>query len=272
MKNLSYFSFIVTLCLLLTPRTLLASTSTAQSIVTDTITSEQRAQKKISAWQQKKPAIIAEIQHKQLELDWLTHQKNKYTAYVATIEDNIAEMERQNQELDTIANAVSPLLQSTLDHITAFIDEDIPFLSQERQQRIASIKKVLADPHAPQAEQLRRMLEVLEIETAYGSGIELEDEEVLLGDSKIHTTTLRAGRLGYYCISPDKEKVGIWSSEQQKFIPIEGEAATAVLQLQHIAHRKQIIEVTPLPLTIAVQSKQTDPTALAVNTTEQEEN
>ncbi len=275
MSILSHATCLIMACTLLSPCVSLAS-STAQAIVNKSIESEQKAQKKISSWQQAKPSIIAQIQNKKLELDWLTHQQNKYSKYIATIEANIAEMERQHKELDAIANAVDPLLQVTLERVTNFIENDTPFLSAERQERIEGIKKVLADPHTPQAEQLRRMLEILEVETGYGSDIEMADEEVILNDQKLHATTLRAGRLAYYCISPDKKHVGVWSTKDQKFIQLEGSDVLAVLELQKIARRKQIVEVTSLPLTTAVQTQELSPSqpsaTVAENSAQQEAN
>lgn len=231
-----------------------ASSKQAQSLATGTIAVEQNAQKKISVWQQEKHSVIAQINNKQVELDWLTHQKNKYSRYIKTLEGNIAEMKRQQQELEMIANAVTPLLENTVARLEFFIDEDQPFLSKERQERISNIKKALADPHLAQAEQLRRVLETLEVETGYGSGIEIDNEDVVLEGQPLRAETVRAGRLGYYCVSPDKQQVGIWSPVKKEFVLVADSDKQAVLSLRTIARRKQIVEVTPLPLAIEVTS------------------
>lgn len=231
-----------------------ASSKQAQSLATGTIAVEQSAQKKISAWQQEKHSVIAQINNKQVELDWLTHQKNKYSRYIKTLEGNIAEMKRQQQELEMIANAVNPLLENTVVRLESFINEDQPFLSQERQERMSNIKKALADPHLAQAEQLRRVLETLEVETGYGSGIEIDNEDVVLEGQPLRAETVRAGRLGYYCVSPDKQQVGIWSPAKKEFVLVADSNKQAVLSLRTIARRKQIVEVTPLPIAIEVTS------------------
>lgn len=231
-----------------------ASSKQAQSLASGTIAVEQNAQKKISAWQQEKHSVIAQINNKQVELEWLTHQKNKYSRYIKTLEDNISEMKRQQQELEILASAVTPLLENTVVRLQSFIDEDQPFLSKERQERMASIKKALADPHLAQAEQLRRVLETLEVETGYGSGIEIDNEDVILEGQPLRAETVRAGRLGYYCVSPDKQLVGIWSPVKKEFILVADNNKQAVLSLRTIARRKQIVEVTPLPLVIEVTS------------------
>lgn len=231
-----------------------ASSKQAQSLASGTIAVEQKAQKKISAWQQEKHSVIAQINNKQVEFDWLTHQKNKYSRYIKTLEGNIAEMKRQQQELEMIANAVTPLLENTVARLEFFIDEDQPFLSKERQERMSNIKKALADPHLAQAEQLRRVLETLEVETGYGSGIEIDSEDVVLEGQPLRAETVRAGRLGYYCVSPDKQQVGIWSPVKKEFVLVADSNKQAVLSLRTIARRKQIVEVTPLPLAIEVTS------------------
>ena len=231
------------------------ASSKAQKIVTEAISEEQKSQKTISAWQQEKPQVIAEIKQTQAELEWFTFQQEKYSNYVATIEKNIAEMERQQQELDNIANTIDPLLQATVQRITAFVEKDIPFLPEERKNRITNIKKALSDPHTTQAEQLRRVLETLDVETGYGSDLEITDEEVVLNNRPIHATALRAGRLGYYCITPDNKEIGIWSIADQQFVSVDGEEAKAILHLLSLGKRKQIIEVTPVPVSASVLSE-----------------
>lgn len=229
-----------------------ANSKQAQSLAAGTIAVEQKAQKKISAWQQEKHGVIAQINNKQVELEWLTHQKNKYSRYIDTLNSNISEMKRQKQELENIANAVNPLLEHTVKRLETFIAQDQPFLSTEREERIQNIKKALADPHVEQAEQLRRVLETLEVETGYGSGIEIDNEDVVLEGQALRAETVRAGRLGYYCISPDKKQVGIWSPNHKEFVAVSDADKQAVLSLQTIARRKQIVEVTPLPLAVEV--------------------
>lgn len=229
-----------------------ASSKQAQSLAAGTIAVEQKAQKKISAWQQEKHGVIAQINNKQVELEWLTHQKNKYSRYINTLKNNISEMERQKQELENIANAVNPLLEHTVKRLESFIEQDQPFLSAEREERIQNIKKALADPHVEQAEQLRRVLETLEVETGYGSDIEIDNEDVVLEGQALRAETVRAGRLGYYCISPDKKLIGIWSPNHKEFVAVSDADKQAVLSLQTIARRKQIVEVTPLPLAVEV--------------------
>ncbi|SHJ56389.1 DUF3450 domain-containing protein [Halodesulfovibrio aestuarii] len=261
------FSFIIGGLLLLSPFAY-ANPEQATQLISATISTEQKAQKEIQKWQQEKQSVIAQIDNKQFELDWLTYQNKKYARYIEKIKANIDEMKRQQQELNVIANTIDPLLGSTVTRLKNFIAQDQPFLSVERHERIANIQSALADPHTSQAERLRRVLEALEIETAYGDSIELGDEQVVFNGTPLHATTLRAGRLGYYCISPDKTEVGFWNPEQKQFTALDKKNAQLVLNLQTIARRKQIVEITPLPiLTGNVKENSTPPSTSAVAAT-----
>ena len=245
-----------------------ANPEQAKDLAAKTISTEQHAQKEIQKWQQEKQGVITQIDNKQFELDWLTYQSKKYNQYIQKIEANIAEMERQQQELKAIANAIEPLLGTTVARLETFITHDQPFLSDERKERITAIKDVLADPHTSQAERLRRVLEALEVETAYGDTIELEDEKVAFDGKTLHATTLRAGRLGYYCVSPDKSEVGVWTPSQKQFSALDKSEAQLVLNLQTIARRKQIVEITPLPIIAAtVKDSLTSPQQAALAAT-----
>jgi len=225
-----------------------ATPEQAQNTISHAITTEQTAQKKVSRWQEEKGAIISEIHNLQHELGWLSYQLTKYSRHNAVLQSNIAELERQRTELEKLANLIDPLLDDSVSRLETFIATDLPFNAFERRERIAKLWATLSDPHLSQAEQLRRVLEALSIEIAFGTSIETANEKVTLNDKSFYADTLRAGRLGYYCISPDKQHIGKWSQEAKQFMDATSAETQFILHLQAIAKRKQLVEVTPLPV------------------------
>jgi len=56
-----------------------------------------------------------------------------------------------------------------VDTLDKFVAEDLPFLKEERTQRVEILKHLLTDPQTGVAEKYRRILEAYQIEADYGA-------------------------------------------------------------------------------------------------------
>ena len=78
---------------------------------------------------------------------------------VSSQQEEIASLEQQIAALDATAVDVQPLLQRMFDDLVEFVANDVPFFKDERDQRIARIRELMAQ---------RRCLAVGEIPASHG--------------------------------------------------------------------------------------------------------
>src|SRR5882672_8504689 len=102
-------------------------------------------------------------------------QQQQLTAYAQQMQKLVeaqdtqrASLEKQLGEVDVTGREILPLLARMVDSLEKFVTLDLPFLKQERTERVAGLKKVMDDPEAPLAEKYRRVLEAYQIEAEYG--------------------------------------------------------------------------------------------------------
>ncbi|MGE4470382.1 MAG: DUF3450 family protein [Desulfovibrio sp.] len=152
--------------------------------------------------------LLAEQQTQRQYLLWLEHQNNKYEKYIQQREHAVELLEQRRQEAGTIRLALEPALDDLARNLEEAVQQDLPFLPEERAERLKSLRAVLDDYNAPLGEKLRRTLEVLLVEARYGSEVAAEQAVIRPGpeQGQLQGRTLRLGRLAQYFLSRNGER------------------------------------------------------------------
>jgi hypothetical protein len=118
----------------------------------------------------------------------------------------IAEMERTEREL-------LPLMLRMVEGLEQFVALDLPFLQTERKERLAAIKRLMADPESNNAEKFARILEAWQIESEYGRTLGAERADV----EGRQVDVLRVGRTALFYLSPDGDESGRWNPQAKRW-------------------------------------------------------
>ena len=100
----------------------------------------------------------------------------KYNKQLASqVEDQEKEMasiEKQLVEIETTNREVQPLMQQMVDTLQRFVALDVPFLIQERTNRVQSLQDLMPRADVAISEKYRRIIEAYQIELEYGRTLE----------------------------------------------------------------------------------------------------
>lgn len=160
-------------------------------------------------------------------------QAQQLTVYADQLEELVgaqeaekASLNRQIEEMERTERELLPLMLRMVEGLEKFIELDLPFLATERNERLASLQKLMADPEANNAEKFGRILEAWQIEAEYGRTLGAERGEVEGRSVEI----LRVGRTGLYYLSVDGKQAGLWdaASGQWQSLP-----ASQISEVRH---------------------------------------
>jgi hypothetical protein len=181
---------------------------------------------------------------------WQTQQLNVYARQLDDLEaEQLREknsLQAQLAELAVTEREIMPLMLRMLDGLERFVDADLPFLATERRERIANLRRLMADPDAGVSDRFRRILEAYQIEIDYGRG--LGAERGSLPDGTV-VDVLRVGRTALYFLSLDGSDGGWWDAERERWEPLESRYLTAVRQGLRQARETAAPDLLVLPLT-----------------------
>lgn len=125
-------------------------------------------------------------------------------------------------------------LQQWFDTVAADIRTNvaggIPFLVQERHQRLEDLDKVLLDGGVGADEKLTRLMEVLQIEAEYGYSTEVYKGDIALAGERLQVDLVRLGRVSLFFITPDAEQCGVYDPATPGFVYLPQKYAADIKQ------------------------------------------
>jgi hypothetical protein len=224
-----------------------------QGKMTQAIAVESSAQAKADDWGSRKADQINEIRDLQTRLAWLQYQKKKHEIYVQGVKDTIADLEARKLVARQLRENIEPYLEDVVTRLEAFVKKDLPFLPEERQQRLSFLRNTLNDYQLDLGEKLRRVYEALGVEATYGKMVTATDETLPIDGKDTAVTIFRLGRMAMFYQSPGGEKIGQWNTQSGKWEPLPKEYAKVIRQGLEMARRERTVQLIQLPLGAVTQ-------------------
>lgn len=185
---------------------------------------------------------------------WQAQQLNVYAkqleALLGAQEAEKTSLRQQLVEIERTERELTPLMLRMLDSIDKFVSLDLPFLKQERRERIENLKRLMADPEATSAERYRRLLEAYQVEIDYGRSLGVERAQVGSEGSAREVDVLRVGRASLFYLTLDGEEAGRWDAPSKQWQPIENEWRASIKKGLRIAREITAPDVLHLPMPV----------------------
>jgi hypothetical protein len=150
-------------------------------------------------------AINKEIDGLKVYNRLMTAQTNGQTA---TLEDIALSMD----QVDVINRQIFPLMERMIDGISQSVSLDVPFLMEERTERVDNLRAIMERSDVSVAEKFRKVMEAYQIENDYGSSVEWYTQSLTLDGATRSFNMLRVGRIGLYFQSDDAKITGRWNN------------------------------------------------------------
>lgn len=172
----------------------------------------------------------------------LQRQIDNQTTRLLEIDDAIA-------QVTIISRQMTPLAIQMIDGLELFVEMDVPFHLEERQQRIAFLRSNLDRSDVSIAEKFRQVLEAYKIENEYGRKIDAYKGTIEIDSVERDVNFLRVGRISFLYQTTDTELSGAWDQESRSWVPLDrGEYRNAIMKGLRIARKEASIDLMNLPV------------------------
>lgn len=155
------------------------------------------------------------------------------TRYNASLNRNIINQQRQAERLRADIDNVSglqrgmqPLMEDMLATLGEIVAADLPFLMQERQDRVARLNSTMSDTSISAAQRYRLIVEAYQIEAEYGRTIGWYEGSIDDGGELRTGEVLRVGRIALIFKTGDDsvlkiydKKSGGWINLDKSYLP-----------------------------------------------------
>lgn len=161
----------------------------------------------------------------------------------------------QIEGVTTTSREMVPLMQDMLVALEQFISLDVPFLEDERSQRIKQLQEMMVRADVTHSEKFRRILEAYQIENEYGRTIETYQASLTGGESPRTVQFLRVGRVVLVYQTLDGEESGVWNTKTRSFEVLPAEYGRAITKGMRIALKQAPPDLLRLPLMMPAGGK-----------------
>ena len=205
-------------------------------------------QERINALDDETREMLNEYRDTMAQVNDLLAYNQQLERLVATQNVEIADFERQFQEIETTKRQILPLIIRMLEVLEEFVAIDMPFLPEERSLRIEELNKLMERPDVLTSEKYRRVTEAYQIELDYGHTIEAYEGEIEVDGETRTVAFLRYGRLGLYYMTLDGQTIGHWDTEQDAWVELDAEYRASLDRALRIARKQLPPDLTRLPV------------------------
>jgi len=151
-------------------------------------------------------------------------------------------------QVEVINRQIVPIMMQMIEGLELFVDLDIPFLLDERQERIAKLNELMENSNVTVAEKFRKVTEAYQIENDYGSTIEAYKDTVSIDGGTREVDFLRVGRIALIYQSQDSEVSGAWDQSARQYQALDGKSKSQIRFALQIATKQKAPDLVLLPV------------------------
>lgn len=208
-----------------------------------------QSQQQIDQLAEQTREMFDEYRSAMAEIEQLRVYNEQMENQVANQEEEIASLQRQIDEFESIERGITPLMMRMVDTLEEFIEIDTPFLPEERQERLENVRSLMDDANVAVGERYRRLTEAYTIEMDYARNIDTYRGMLDFGGREREVNFLRVGRLALLYQTLDREETGYWDAHNEQWVMLGDEYRNPVNQGIRMAQRLAAPDLIMLPIT-----------------------
>lgn len=207
----------------------------------------RQSQQKINALDDQTQRMLDEYRQTVRETASLRQYNEQLDAQVSSQKEEIASIDEQLQQIETTNREVYPMMQKMLATLEKFVELDVPFLPDERENRITELKDIMTRADVTTAEKYRRLLEAYSVEMEYGRTIEAYRGGLTEAGEEREVDFLRVGRVALMYQTLDGKETGYWD-EQASAWQVDNDFSGAVVRGLRIAKKQAAPDLITMPV------------------------
>ncbi|MFH0728082.1 MAG: DUF3450 domain-containing protein [Pseudomonadota bacterium] len=220
----------------------------ARESVSQALDTRQTTQKEEDRWRSEKQELLAayeQLREEEKRLRVLETQLREETAAAAA---RVAAKEKELTDSEEISGRIQPFLEELVNRLKEKVSSDMPFLVEERTQRIDRLTALLSDPGVTVSEKYRKAMEALLVEAEYGNSIEVYQQTIAVNGASRLVNIFRLGRISLFYQTLDQKECGFYDVAAAGWRPLSGAFNRVLQTAMEIGAKRRPVELLTLPL------------------------
>lgn len=212
-------------------------------------TAGQKSQVRIDKIAEETASLLQDFKTVNKQIEGLRVYNGQLEKQIANQLVVIKELEESIENVTVMERQIQPLILRMLDGLEQFVALDVPFHTQEREERLEQLRNIQERSDISAAEKFRQVLEAYKIESEYGRKIDTYKDTLDIGGQEREVNILRVGRVALMYQTTDTQLSGAWDQRQRAWVELDsGDYRAAILKGIRIAKKQASIEIMKLPI------------------------
>ncbi|QCZ94544.1 DUF3450 domain-containing protein [Salinimonas iocasae] len=167
------------------------------------------------------------------------------------IENQKQEMSDLNDSIDEVSvieRQITPLMIRMIEGLEQFIELDVPFLPEERANRVADLKNLMDRADVAASEKFRRVMEAYQVEMEYGRTMEAYNGIHEIDGQERDVEFLRLGRTALIYQTRDASSQGVWNKQTRQWEELDSSYRTQITKGLRMAKKQLAPDMLMLPV------------------------
>jgi len=214
----------------------------------DSTIDSKGSQEKITDLSVETQELLGEYRLVLQQIDRLIAYNDYVERLITDQEEQIVDINRQLSDFALIERGIVPLMLESIETLDRFIDLDVPFLLEERKDRVNRLRVIMNESDITVSEKFRQIMDAYQIETSLGSDIEAYTGFLEIDGENRQVDFLRIGRTSLTYQTPDQNETGFWNKQTQQWEDLPRKYTDYVKEGLRIAKKQITPDLIQLPV------------------------
>ncbi|GAB2687587.1 DUF3450 domain-containing protein [Aliiglaciecola sp. 3_MG-2023] len=184
------------------------------------------------------------------EIDGLMVYNEQLRKQIANQQQEMLDLNNAIDEVSVIERQITPLMIRMIDGLAQFVELDVPFLGEERANRIIDLRNMMDRADVAPSEKFRRVMEAYQVEMDYGRTLEAYPGLHTIEGQERNVDFLRIGRTALIYQTRDASMQGIWNKQTRQWEPLSSDYRTQITKGLRMAKKQMAPDLLMLPVAI----------------------
>ncbi len=182
----------------------------------------RQSQERIDDIDERTQQLLGDYRANLNQLEQLTRYNQSQRRQVESQEREIDSLRSDIDNIAALQRAVQPLMEDMVDGLARLVEADVPFLLEERRERVQRLENAMDDPSRSPAQRYRMVVEAYQIENEYGRTIEAYRGDIEV-DGRLYENVefLRIGRVSLTFRTDDDEVLKRFDTQTSSWVDLD---------------------------------------------------
>ena len=212
--------------------------------------SAAKSQEKINGITDQIDSKLQQFKTLMKEIEGLEVYNTQLRKQINNQEQEMADLNAAIDEVSVVERQITPLMMRMIDGLEQFVALDVPFLPEERANRVADLRAMMGRADVAASEKFRRVMEAYQVEMDYGRTMEAYSGIHSINGQERDVEFLRLGRTALIYQTRDASMQGVWNKQTRQWEELDSSYRTQITKGLRMAKKQLAPDLLMLPVAI----------------------